>query len=332
MVTKPEKGKYLTLEDVRIHYDENKDSIVLTSKDKDIPEGKSIYLNLNNGRGAEKVLREMLQNAGIIESENFKNFPDSISYDAVPENQPWYAFPLGVRPNGNTVFWDPNTTGSLLVWGQGDFGKENADASILRHCVNNSDHWTVSVIDYRARNTNKYSQYRPVVEKIAKNTYEVADIIDNAYDQMQARKDEMEATGVSSYLELDSKPPAHLVMIDDIGVQQIENFKNMKTLYRLGNLLQGGRTAGIHVVISGRGMGEASRIVAEEFLRLLPSRLITGKVEYLLSQWMLGNGKASNLGEVKARSYFQEFGKGVEIQAYEAESPEWVGKRVENNS
>lgn len=316
MVTKPEKGKYLTLEDVRIHYDENKDSIVLTSKDKDIPEGKSIYLNLNNGRGAEKVLREMLQNAGIIEPENFKTFPESISYDNVPENQPWYAFPLGVRPNGKTVFWDPNTTGSLLVWGQGGSGKENTDANILRHCVKNSDHWSVSVIDFRAHNTNKYSQYRPVVEKVAQSVYEVAEIIDNAYDQMQARKDEMEAAGVSSYLELPSKPPAHLVMIDDHGIQQIESLRNSKTMYHFGNLLQGGRTAGIHVVISGRGMGMAARIVSEEFLRFLPSRLITGKVEYLLSQWMLGNGKASHIGDAKGRAFFQEFGKGIELQSY----------------
>ena len=318
MVQKSEKGKYLTLEDVRVHYDENKDSIVITSKDKDIPSGKSIYLNLNNGRGAEKVLREMLQNAGIIESEKFKTFPENISYDSVPEDQPWYAFPLGVRPNGKTVFWDPNTTGSLLVWGQGNFGKENADANILRHCVKNSDHWTVSVIDYRARNTNKYSQYRPVVEKVASDDYDLSDIIDNAYNQMQARKDEMETAGVSSYLELDSKPLAHLVMIDDIGIKQIETFTNLKTLYRLGNLLQGGRTAGIHVVISGRGMGIASRVVSEDFLRFLPSRLITGKVEYLLSQWMLGNMKANQIGEEKGRAYFQEFGKGLEIQAYES--------------
>ena len=326
MVQKSEKGKYLTLEDVRVHYDESKDSIVITSKDKDIPSGKSIYLNLNNGRGAEKVLREMLENAGIIEPENFKAFPDSISYENVPKTQPWYAFPLGIRPNRKTVFWDPNTTGNLLIWGQGNFGKENADANILRHCVKNSDHWSVSVIDYRAAGTNKYSQYRPVVAKISSNDDETVAIIDEAYAEMRARQSEMEQEEVSNYLDLDRKVPARLIIIDDIGSQHLQEIKEPEPFYRFHDLLKEGKSAGIHIVISGRGMGIALSIVSEDYLKFLPSRLVTGKVEYLLSKWALGNRKASEIGSETGRAYFQEFGKGVEIQAYEA-SPDWVDQK-----
>lgn len=316
MVTKPEKGKYLTLEDVRIHYDESKDSIVLTSKDKDIPEGKSIYLNLNNGRGAEKVLREMLENAGIIESENFKTFPNSISYDNIPENQPWYTFPLGVRPNGKTVFWDPNTTGNLLVWGRGDFGKENADNNLIRHCVKNSDHWSVSVIDYRAAGTHKYSPYRPVVERIASEDDDMVDIILNAHAEMMARQDVMDEAQVSNYLDLETKIPSRLIVIDDIGIRRLMEMEDSTASYRFHYLLKFGKSAGIHVVISGRGMGIALSIVSEDLLRFLPSRLVTGKVEYLLSQWVLENMKASQIGDAKGRAFFQEFGKGIELQSY----------------
>jgi hypothetical protein len=316
MVTKPEKGKYLTLEDVRIHYDENKDSIVLTSKDKDIPEGKSIYLNLNNGRGAEKVLREMLENAGIIESENFKTFPDSISYDNVPEDQPWHAFPLGVRPNGKTVFWDPNTTGNLLIWGRGDFGKENADNNLIRHCVKNSEHWSVSVIDYRAAGTDKYSPYRPVVEKIASEDDDMVDIILNAHAEMMARQDVMDEAQVSNYLDLETKIPSWLIVIDDIGLRRLMEMEDSRASYQFYYLLKFGKSAGIHVVISGRGMGIALSIVSEDLLRFLPSRLVTGKVEYLLSQWVLEKMKASQIGDAKGRAFFQEFGKGIELQSY----------------
>lgn len=316
MVTKPEKGKYLTLEDVRIHYDENKDSIVLTSKDKDIPEGKSIYLNLNNGRGAEKVLREMLENAGIIESENFKTFPDSISYDNIPENQPWYAFPLGVRPNRKTVFWDPNTTGNLLIWGQGGFGKHNADDNLIRHCVNNSDHWSVSVIDYRAAGTDKYSKYRPVVEKIASDDETMLAVIDNAYREMRARQTLMDDEEVANYRDLESSLPAHLIIIDDIGVGELVEYNVSRPMYRFYDLLKEGRSAGIHVVISGHGMSTALSVVTEDYLKFLPSRLVTGKVEYMFSQWLLGNGKASHIEDAKGRAFFQEFGKGIELQSY----------------
>lgn len=326
MVQKPEKGNYLTLEDVRIHYDENKDSIVITSKDKDIPQGKSIYLSLNNGRGAEKVLREMLENAGIIEPENFKTFPASISYDNVPADQPWYAFPLGVRPNGNTVFWDPNTTGNLLIWGRGDFGKENADANILRHCVNNPDHWSVSVIDYRATETNKYSQYQPVVEKISSTDDEMVDIVLNAHAEMLIRQNAIEEEGVSNYLDLETKIPAHLIIIDDIGLRKLMELEDSRASYQFYYLLKFGKSAGIHVVISGRGMGTALSIVSEDLLKFLPSRFITGKVEYLLSQWALENMKANQIGEEKGRGYFQEFGKGLEIQAYVAD-PDGVEKQ-----
>lgn len=316
MVTKPEKGKYLTLEDVRIHYDESKDSIVLTSKDPDIPAGKSIYLNLNNGRGAEKVLREMLENAGMIESEKFKTFPKKVSYDSVPENQPWYAFPLGVRPNGKTVFWDPNTTGNLLIWGQGSFGKENADNNLIRHCVNNSDRWTVSVIDYRAAGTDKYSQYRPVVEKIASDDESMVAVIDNAYREMRARQTLINDEETWSYLDLASPLPAHLVIIDDIGVRELVESEDSHPLYQFENLLKEGRSSGIHVVLSGRGMSTVLSVVTEDYLKFFPSRLVTGKVEYMFSQWILGNGKASYLGEEKGRSFFQEFGKGIEFQSY----------------
>lgn len=313
------------MEDVRIHYDENKDSIVITSKDKDIPQGKSICLNLNNGRGAEKVLREMLENAGVIATENSKTFPKSISYDSVSKDQPWYAFPLGVRPSRKTVFWDPNTTGNLLIWGQGSFGKENTDNNILRHCVNNPNHWSVSVIDYRAVETNKYSQYRPVVEKVSSTDEETDAIINDAYAEMQARYSAMEKEEVANYLDLENKVPGHLIVIDDIGILHLQEAKDPEPFHRFQDILRMGRSAGIHVVISGRGMGIALSVVSEDFLKFLPSRFITGKVEYLLSQWALENRKANQIGEEKGRGYFQEFGKGLEIQAYVAD-PDWLDK------
>lgn len=322
MVTKPEKGKYLTLEDVRIHYDENKDSIVLTSKDPDIPAGKSIYLNLNNGRGAEKVLREMLENAGMIEPEKFKTFPESVSYDNVPEDQPWYALPLGVRPNKKTVFWDPNTTGNLLIWGHGTFDKENADNNLIRHCVNNSDHWTVSVIDYRAAGTDKYSQYRPVVEKIASDDETMLAVIDNAYREMRARQVLTDDAEVFNYLDLESKLPAHLVIIDDIGVRELVESNNLRLMRQFHDLLKEGRNAGIHIALSGRGMSTVLSVITEDYLNFFQSRLVTGKVEYMFSQWILGNGKASCLEDVKGRAFFQEFGKGLELQSYFSIEPD----------
>lgn len=65
MATKPNpKSSYVILDDARVFYDRNADTVHLTVKDKEIPEG--IHLSLNPTREDEKRLRKVLENHGLL--------------------------------------------------------------------------------------------------------------------------------------------------------------------------------------------------------------------------------------------------------------------------
>lgn len=72
MVQKPEKGRYLQLEDVRVSYKAKEDTIHLTSSDSDIPNG-SFFMTLKQGTPTEQALRTLLEKEGLIRSDRYNN-------------------------------------------------------------------------------------------------------------------------------------------------------------------------------------------------------------------------------------------------------------------
>ena len=65
MAKKPNpKSSYVILDSARVYYDQNSDTIHLTIKDKEIPEG--IHLSLNARREDEKRLRKVLDSHGLL--------------------------------------------------------------------------------------------------------------------------------------------------------------------------------------------------------------------------------------------------------------------------
>lgn len=68
MVQKPEKGRYLTLEDVRISYKAKDDTVHITSADTDIPNG-DFYLTLKRGTPTETAVRQLLIREGLIQDD-----------------------------------------------------------------------------------------------------------------------------------------------------------------------------------------------------------------------------------------------------------------------
>lgn len=65
MAQKPERGRYVTLEDVRVSYKYQDDTIHITSSDPDIPNG-TFYITLNRDTSTESALRELLTEHGLI--------------------------------------------------------------------------------------------------------------------------------------------------------------------------------------------------------------------------------------------------------------------------
>lgn len=65
MAKKPTpKSSYAILDEARVFYDRTNDTVHLTVKDKEIPEG--IHLSLNSERADEKRLRRVLDNHGLL--------------------------------------------------------------------------------------------------------------------------------------------------------------------------------------------------------------------------------------------------------------------------
>jgi len=87
MVSKPERGRYLTLEDVRVSYKHKDDTIHLTSADPDIPNG-SFYITLNRDTPTEEALRELLIERGYIKENDAVSKPEDTQLDSIYSYRP----------------------------------------------------------------------------------------------------------------------------------------------------------------------------------------------------------------------------------------------------
>jgi hypothetical protein len=87
MVSKPERGRYLTLEDIRVSYKHKDDTIHLTSADPDIPNG-SFYITLNRDTPTEEALRELLIEHDYIKENDVVSKPEETQLDSIYSYRP----------------------------------------------------------------------------------------------------------------------------------------------------------------------------------------------------------------------------------------------------
>lgn len=130
MAKKPAKGNYLTLEDVRITYDKKTDSVHLTSKDKDLPEG-GFHLTLNKGREAEQALRSLLIDAGMAQPKAEDTIPKKLEFN-IAEQMPQVF--LGKDSMGKAILTDPTASPLHIIGGVGrgktEFAKSPAEDTV----------------------------------------------------------------------------------------------------------------------------------------------------------------------------------------------------------
>lgn len=117
MVQKPERGRYLELEGVRVSYKHKDDSIHLTATDPDVPQ---INITLNKGTATEDSLRDLLVEYGLIkESES--------NPVAEMEPIPYYAGnPFSALLAESHIPSDTQRTKNILLTGQPGSGKSVA--------------------------------------------------------------------------------------------------------------------------------------------------------------------------------------------------------------
>lgn len=328
MAKKSLNGKYVTLEDVRVSYDEKTGNIHLTSKDKDLTQLYNFNLTVNNGKESELALRELLFNNDMLAYREPFVFPDK--YDGIPEaqNSEWNTIPLGINRAGQDVFWNPTTQPNMLLSGATGRGKTAVLHGVINHCLNHPENWQISLID-----PHQGMEFFPYIDRHL--DVEIASERDRAYrmisdmkDEMTKRYEMMKDQGVTKFSDLSENLPARLLVINEAswllsltssqseagyGLSD-ENTNRIIHLLRLGRILSYGRAAGISIIVSSQRITD--NILDKDMRGQFEMRIHMGRGSGESSFMTLGNNKATTLANVIGRGYVQSGHKGEEVQFF----------------
>lgn len=314
MAMKSEYGKYLTLEDVRVFYDAKNDSIHLTSKDKDLPKGHGFRLTLNKGRYAESVLRELLEQAGLIPEEKTAPLPDRMIRLDEAQNTAAWKLPLGVGINDTEITLDLKKDGHCVVTGATGSGKSVILRNFLFHCFQHPNDFEVVAVDMKVVNFKPYMGMSPVLKTVAVNLEETQELLLQLESEMMSRYQLMSNAEVTEISELLSPPKRILVIIDEAAFlipEQQELKDTVSAIIRLG------RAAGVHLCLASQ---LSSSSMVSEYLRTDHVALIsmdTSKVGASIS-------KAYGVNYLRGVGHFKEAsGAWEDFRAYYADMDWW---------
>lgn len=333
MVMKPENGKYLTLEDVRVFYDAKDDSIHLTSKDRDLPKGKGFHLTLNTGRNAELALREMLEEAGLIsETQKQPELPTFISLDEARNTTNPSEVPLGVSADNEELFWKLQTNPHCLVFGGAGTGKSVVLRNILFHCFRHPNDFEVMAVDMGTVSCTPYLGMSPVLTKVTTTLAQTEEMLLALQSEMMNRYQRMETAGVIHISQLEDAPKNILLMIDEAAyltpshgdatprVFEDEEASRMAIGQGFEAISILGRAAGIHLCLSTQS---PDSYVDDEHLG---SHAITyigmGPINVPLARRVFGDSTIPK-GRSVGRGFYKELGAGKNFQAYFADMDWW---------
>lgn len=322
MSKKSFNGKYLTLENVRVYYDEKNDSISLTSKDKDIPQGKSFNLTLNNGKEAETILRDMLEEKKMLPESYLSSLPDYVGYEDREGPSGWDVIPLGIGRGGREISWNTTKAPHLLLNGSTGSGKSIIERLIIDHCLGHADKWRILAVDLKGVEFKAYLSKHAMMG-VATNVEDACESIELMHQTMHSRYGIMKEKGINRYQDLDGAQ-SMIMVIDEIhalaksGIQTPESERLDKLVaiaYRqLDDLSRLGRSAGLHLVIATQR--HDTNVINGEFKMNLSARIAASRMTEEGSKNLLGCDKASRLPSIRGRGYFRQFDKGEECQFY----------------
>lgn len=271
MAKKPVRGNYLTLEDVRITYDKKTDSVHLTSKDQDLPEG-GFHLTLNKGREAEQALRSLLINAGMAQPKAEDNIPKILEFSIEEQT---LGLTLGKGVDEKSVRWHPSTSPHLFISGTAGRGKTHLlhnliHAGVVQNALYRAgiinDHWEFYMtrdIPERLRN-NYYGHVPDTYFRIQGNPQEggflQGQVFPQSLDGIDALLEDCLTTIDHRYSKnMEGDFPRRMVLIDeaslltqnqgdseDISQSKKEIWSKLKQIARIG------RSAGVHLVLASQ--------------------------------------------------------------------------------
>lgn len=319
---------YLDLRDVRISYDENDDSVLLTGKNKNAPRYlNKVSLKLDGDPSINHRLRYMLEEAGIITDDHY--IPINVSYDDIADSR-WDEFPLGKTGGTKSVVWNPISSPHLLVCGPVGSGKSIIEHSIIFHCLLNPDKWRVLAVD-PWNELSHYKKYSPTILGVAKTLEETVEACRFALETMTKRYEKMEEVGVNNYQDLPDAPYGMIFLVDEIGgffaesdskaSSEIANNEiKQEASMIIKKISQRGHSAGIFLALASQHPD--SNVLDGLLKAYMSTKIVVGKVDAVYSSHVLGNSEASNIPrQIRGRGYIQERGKGRHFQvAYKTNS------------
>jgi KaiC/GvpD/RAD55 family RecA-like ATPase len=233
--------KYMTLNDVRVYYDEKTNRIRLTSSDSRIRGGLNILFN--PGRKNEIEVRNALIAEGVIPAGEFQSpLPNRAVFPSGLEDKP-FDIPLGAGTKG-TIFWSVNedTYSHLLVVGVPGTGKTVLSSNIISHCHKHDDVWEIAVVGLQDQFRE---EIRLIEDKVGVRSSSMADALE------LLRSIVSEASSRTA-----SNVKRKLVVVEDYGhllyASEDENSEGriaMEIIETVSTLLRIGRSVGIHVLI-----------------------------------------------------------------------------------
>lgn len=353
MAIKPAKGNYLTLEDVRITYDKKTDSIHLTSKDKDLPEG-GFHLTLNKGREAEQALRTLLINAGMGKPKEEDTIPKSLDFSIEEQT---LGLTLGKGADGKSVRWIPANYPHLFISGVVGQGKTHAlynlvNAAIVQNALYDAgvinDHWEFYMTqDIPERLKNNYYGHVPdtylkipgnpqdagfVPGKVFSQNLEGVDaLLDNCLKEIDFRYSD----------KFEGDFPRRMILIDEASMlvqwqgddEEVAQSK-AKIWSKLNQIARIGRSAGVHLVIASQNPALLDGALGYS-VKSLFGVISVGKQSKQSSIILMGNESASLIaGDIRGRCYAQGFGYTGEFQIYHhtKETKEKIGEFLKSMS
>lgn len=237
-------NKYVTLENVRLSYDEVDNVIRLTAKDDDLPNG--FALTLNRGTETEEKAYNLLVDKQVIRKREVPKYvryePKSTSYDNIY---------LGEDEKGS-VFWNVQNSPHALIVGARNSGRTVVLQNIIAHCAQYAtvgtplnERWTVMVSDTKDSLLNIFADNQYV--NLANTTEKMFSMIEWTLQELIARKNARQA---------DYSPI--LVVVDDIfalrysqdNSSDVTNSDRSRIKSFLDIITENGAEWGIHVVFS----------------------------------------------------------------------------------
>lgn len=317
MSKKPFKGNYLTLENVRVYYDEENDSFHLTSKDKDIPKGASFNITLNQGKEPEMILAKILQDKNMMPKGYIPRVPPVPTiahYDNTQRYMPWNEIPLGLGRGNKEFIWNVKRTSNLLMVGNNGSGKSVLQSTIIEHCLEHPDTWKLMLANPMKHEFLNYHN-NPNVMSHAGTQEEAVASLQALHDIMMDRYAFMEKNDIINFRDLKNQkesPFAIMMIIDEAdyffgmsGNKTVngkrEDALSEKSMRLAESIVRLGRSAGIYLVVSSAHFSPI--IFSGEFKMNFNLQVAVGRMSKDESYKFLLNDKATKIRPVPGRGY-----------------------------